>query len=617
MPSFRRTLTAALALLTAVTVIAPAQAATQSTSSWALDRIDQAQRPISGTYTYTDSGQGVNIYVIDSGISFTSTDLTGRINAGASMFRDQQSSADCWGTGTAAASAAAGTAYGVAKNATVTPIRAYDCQGKTSLKTLATAVNYINRIHQPATREVILLNLGNLLGKDKNLDKAITKAHALGMPVIIPAGDRGKNPCSYSGYTNPATIVVGATDTNDVRAQFPLGSSNFGKCVDLYAPGVNVPAASLTPDGGNAPYSGTIMAAALTAGWVARYLSANPGISLSHAITWTNSDLIASSSKNVVVDSGVGFPNRLLNAPTGSMLHQIPPTAPAGVIAWPTGTNGEIAIAWATPSSAGSNPITGYRISMDNTTGLVGVNERIVGVTNQYTWTGLTTGVTRKFYVEALTSSSTGKRSPASNAVKLVAKAPSAPGTVSAAASISTPGSVTVSWTSSPNDGGSPITGYQVYLSTTTGEKTSVTTVNASTFSARIDNLTSAKTYYAYVKAVNAAGASTATKSSGTATPYTLPGLVGALTMDNPTVGSYRANWTAPTSNGGSAITGYALRYSPDGVTWSAWVSTTALKYTFTGWSNGRTYLVEVAAVTAVGRGPAAQSSITTNNAVA
>jgi hypothetical protein len=498
------TLAAATIAVTGLSVM-PASADTQS-AGWGLDRIDQTSRTLNGQYTYNDFGNGTNIYVVDSGVASSVGDLAGRVSSsGISFVADQPSPSDCFGSGTKNATAAAGTTYGVAKQATIVPVRVADCSGHTTVPALTGAVNWVTTIHKVLKdRAVLLLNTFNVKTADKKLALAVSNAIKAGVPVVIGAGDQDRNPCGYAPYTVGGALVVGASDPNDVRAQFANGASNLGPCVDLYAPGVNIPVANR--DNTGTVLSSTSVSAAFASGWLARYFSANPtgnaAEALSQIIVRSNR---GSGNQPAVLDAGAKNPNALLYA-APSLVKQNPPAAPSGVVAFANGNIGEVNVAWSTPTSVGSAPLNGYKITVSPATGVNGGATRTVGVVNQYAFTGLSVGVAYRFSVVATTSAGSSSASKWSTPVTLVALPASAPQSPTISVTRGLTNSLTIGWLTPVSNGGSPITGYYVVL--TGSDNSIITTVvtGAAAIKAQFDNLNSSVTYSATIYAMNKAG---------------------------------------------------------------------------------------------------------------
>lgn len=255
-------------------------AATQTNPPWPLDRVDQRDLPLDNQFTFSSTGAGVNIYVIDSGIRKTHTQFGGRADyvpspVNGNFVGDARANADdCYGHGTAVAGIAAGSTYGVAKGATIWGARVLDCTGNGLVSMALAAVDWITSNGQlPA---VVNMSLG-YGGDVPALRQAIETSSARGFVYTAAAGNFivPQDACLGTPANAPSALTVGATDILDREAQW----SAYGPCVDLLAPGVNIVSASHLGDNSTGVRSGTSMAAPHVAGTVALFLAANPGAS--------------------------------------------------------------------------------------------------------------------------------------------------------------------------------------------------------------------------------------------------------------------------------------------------------------------------------------------------
>lgn len=280
---------------------APVQAsATQiNAPSWGLRRIDDRFLPNDPNYTFNKTGAGVHIYIIDTGLRTTHVDFAGRVGAGVSFIAGGIN--DCNGHGTHVAGTAAGTRYGVAKLAIVHPVRVLDCAGSGTIAGVINGVNWVRAFRiQPA---VANLSLGG--GFSAALNLAVNNLVTLGnVATAVAAGNSGANACGFSPSSAANALTVGATQSNDVRPAW----SNFGPCLDIFAPGVNITSDWFTSNVATAVLSGTSMASPHVAGTLALVRQWAPAAT---AIAVQNNVLL-NATPGIVVGPGAGSPNRLL-----------------------------------------------------------------------------------------------------------------------------------------------------------------------------------------------------------------------------------------------------------------------------------------------------------------
>ncbi|WST73003.1 S8 family peptidase [Streptomyces uncialis] len=275
--------------------------ATQTNAPWGLDRIDQAARPLNGTYTYPDSaGTGVTAFVIDTGVRVSHSQLTGRAGNGYDAIEGDTVAQDGNGHGTHVATTIAGSTYGVAKKARIVAVRVLDNNGSGTTAGVIAGVDWVTRNHSGPS--VANMSLGG--GASTTLDNAVRNSIASGVTYAVAAGNSGVNASSTSPARVTQAITVGATSNTDAKASW----SNFGSVLDLFAPGVSITAGWHTGDSATNTISGTSMAAPHVAGAAAVYLSSRPTATPAQVST----ALVNGATNSVVTTPGSGSPNKLL-----------------------------------------------------------------------------------------------------------------------------------------------------------------------------------------------------------------------------------------------------------------------------------------------------------------
>ncbi len=273
--------------------------ATQTNATWGLDRIDQRDLPASGSYTYTGTGSGVTAYIIDTGILTGHNEFAGRAAFGAN-YADRKNT-DCNGHGTHVAGTVGGTVYGVAKAVKLVGVKVLNCRGSGTNSGVIAGVDWVRQ--NRTGRAVANLSLGG--GVSQALDDAVNNLVASGVYVAVAAGNESQDACNASPARAKAATTVGATTSSDARASY----SNFGSCVDIFAPGSAITSAWHTGTTATNTISGTSMASPHVAGVGALYLGATPSASPAQV----DSALRARATLGKVTGAGTGSPNLLLN----------------------------------------------------------------------------------------------------------------------------------------------------------------------------------------------------------------------------------------------------------------------------------------------------------------
>jgi subtilisin family serine protease len=274
--------------------------ATQTGATWGIDRVDQAALPLNQTYNYNADGTGVHAYIIDTGVRLTHSQFTGRMGNGFDSITVGGTGADCHGHGTHVAGTVGGTTHGLAKKVTIHPVRVLDCAGS---GTDAQVIDGINWVAANAIKPAVAnMSLGG--GASQALDDSVTALVNSGVATAVAAGNDNSNACNYSPARAGAAITVGSTTSTDARSSF----SNYGTCLDIYAPGSSITSASNASDTGTTSMSGTSMASPHVAGVAALYLSANPTATAQQV----RDALVNNGTLNKVSSPGTGSPNVLL-----------------------------------------------------------------------------------------------------------------------------------------------------------------------------------------------------------------------------------------------------------------------------------------------------------------
>ncbi|HUP59740.1 MAG TPA: S8 family peptidase [Thermoanaerobaculia bacterium] len=276
--------------------------ATQSNATWGLDRIDQRDLPLSGTYTYNYTGSGVKAYIIDTGILASHNEFGGRVIAGYTAISDGRGTTDCNGHGTHVAGTVGGATYGVAKSVTLVPVRVLDCNGSGTNSGVIAGVDWVTSNHAAGAPAVANMSLGG--GASSALDTAVNNSINDGVTYAVASGNSNADACNYSPARVAAAITVNSSTSSDARSSF----SNWGSCTDIFAPGSSITSAWYTSNTATNTISGTSMATPHVAGVAALYLQSNT--SASPSTVWAA--IRDSSTLNKITSAGSGSPNRLL-----------------------------------------------------------------------------------------------------------------------------------------------------------------------------------------------------------------------------------------------------------------------------------------------------------------
>lgn len=286
---------------------------TQSGATWGLDRSDQRDLPLDGDYTYPDAaGNNTHVYVIDTGLNADHVEFSGRVGTSRNFVRtgvffaaDPDDWDDCNGHGTHVSGTSNGTEYGIAKLSTIHAVRVLDCLGSGSGADIIAGMEWVaDNAELPA---VVNMSLGTVNGRSQAQEDAAAALYDAGILPVVAAGNDSADACNTSPAAEPKALTIGATDRNDNEASY----SNFGTCVDLYAPGTSIVSADESSNTGTATLSGTSMAAPHVAGAAAVELGANPNLTPAEL---TNA-LLADATVGTINSVGNGSPNLLLYVP--------------------------------------------------------------------------------------------------------------------------------------------------------------------------------------------------------------------------------------------------------------------------------------------------------------
>jgi subtilisin family serine protease len=490
--------------------------------SWGIDRVDERNFPLDSQYSYAASGANVHAYVIDTGIVTSHADFGGRASVGIDEIGGgacATSPIDESGHGTHVAGTIGGATYGVAKSVSLVSVRVLNCSGSGTNGSVIAGVDWVtDNAIKPA---VANMSLGG--SSSSTIDDAIRASIASGVTYVVAAGNANKDACTTSPADVTQAITVGATGIYPVPAP-PASSasdgrssfSNWGPCLDLFAPGAGIKSDWDTSTTATNVISGTSMAAPHVTGAAALFLSRNPDATPDDVAA----AILGNASTGKVTGGGSGSPDRLLY--TG----YLPPSAPEAPIVTATGGIDGVHLAWTTPVDGGS-PITGYAIYRSTSPGGEGAVPlaSVSGVDTLAYLDATAVGGTTYYYEVAAVNAGGETRSDEQSATPLTPSAPAAPALTATGAN----GHVVLSW-NIPSANGSPLTGFTVSRGTTSGSEAPLAGQPLGPGATSFDDttVTNGTTYFYKVSATNGFGSTPSAEQI--ATPLTSNGAYFPLT---------------------------------------------------------------------------------------
>lgn len=379
--------------------------ASQTNAPWGLDRLDQRALPLSTTYSAPTEAINVRAFIIDTGINKTHVDFGSRVVSGFDAISSGgDGSNDCNGHGTHVAGTVGGTIYGVAKGVTLVPVRVLGCDGSGTNTGVIAGLDWVASQHQAGQLDVANMSLGG--GASSALDTAVNNAITRGVSVVVAAGNSNANACNYSPARVPAAITVASSDKWDIRAS----TSNYGSCVDVFAPGVGITSSWIGSTTAINTISGTSMASPHVAGLAALILQLNGALTPAQLA----STIATNATTGIITSAGRNSPNRLvfIDSNPNPVVSSVPATPLAPVA---SASSKALSATWSIPADGGS-PITSQTLRVFSGTTLIKTSTTTATATS-LSVTGLRNGVSYFVTVAATNANGSSSQSLKSNTV--------------------------------------------------------------------------------------------------------------------------------------------------------------------------------------------------------
>lgn len=576
---------------------------------WGLDRSDQGVPALDEKYHYGATGKGIPVYVVDTGLNTTHNDFSGRVGIGRNFFADSfdqnysssmQSDAygsnstvtDCNGHGTHVSGTAAGTRYGIAKQATIIPVRVFGCGDTGSLLYLVNGLEWIIETHVGNAPAVVNMSLGEATSDLVNtlMGNLVGRLISENITVVAASGNENADACYSSPANIPSVITVNALatdlDINNDRIDTVPEFSNWGTCTDIYAPGVDISSAWIDSNTSTAKLQGTSMASPHIAGVAARILQYNPtftpaqvsSLLIAHATTqnlWAGQDDVGDTHKVLHFDDEAH-----LNTPV---------VLSADVSA----ADGTALLSWTQSSDLAELQTSDYKVMRNGQyVTCVTVATRSCRLSN------VDVGVANTVDLIALIGGMNVLITTSDSFVPYVeTSAPVITG------GVPKNGSVTVSWRAPSTLGTGPITGYTVR--TVGGAQVCTTT---SELQCTVTSLTNGVPYQFEVIAHTQFGDTSASTATTAVTPRTVASSVRSVSAAVTGKKKTKVTWSTPSTNGGARIVKYQYCLSSCTKS-SSWISTGLTRYVVITSKKGTTRTINIRALNAAGASKAVKKT--------